>query len=83
MREGESTRARVFRFVVKYMTENGGRPPAIREIMEGVALPSTSNVRYHLVRLERDGRLRLRKGEPRGIEVVESITTFTFYGSLE
>jgi repressor LexA len=46
-----------------------GRPPTLREIGAAFGIASTNGVRYHLDRLERDGRIRRDRFTSRGIEV--------------
>jgi SOS-response transcriptional repressor LexA len=53
----ESTRERVYAFIVAYKRDSGGASPSVREIAQGVGLASTSNIKYHLDRLAADGRI--------------------------
>lgn len=46
-----------------------GRPPTLREIGAAFGIASTNGVRYHLDKLERDGRIRRDRFTSRGIEV--------------
>ena len=46
-----------------------GRPPTLREIGTAFGIASTNGVRYHLGRLERDGKIRRDRFTSRGIEV--------------
>ncbi len=46
-----------------------GRPPTLREIGTAFGIASTNGVRYHLDRLERDGKIRRDRFTSRGIEV--------------
>jgi repressor LexA len=46
-----------------------GRPPTLREIGAAFGIASTNGVRYHLDRLERDGKIRRDRFTSRGIEV--------------
>src|SRR5258705_12041921 len=46
-----------------------GRPPTLREIGAAFGIASTNGVRYHLDRLERDGKIRRARFTSRGIEV--------------
>jgi len=46
-----------------------GRPPTLREIGSAFGIASTNGVRYHLDRLERDGKIRRDRFTSRGIEV--------------
>ena len=56
----------VYKFIVKYKTENDGLSPSMREIMaQGVS--STSVVAWHLTKLETEGKIEW--GGVRGIKV--------------
>lgn len=46
-----------------------GRPPTLREIGTAFGIASTNGVRYHLDRLEREGKIRRDRFTSRGIEV--------------
>ena len=46
-----------------------GRPPTIREIGTAFGIASTNGVRYHLDKLEREGKIRRDRFTSRGIEV--------------
>lgn len=45
----------VLNYIIRYKRDSGGDSPAIREIMRGVGIPSTSSVQYSLDALERAG----------------------------
>jgi len=53
-----NSRDRVFEFIVRYKREHDGLSPAIRDIAEGCVLHE-STVRYHLMRLEIEDRIRV------------------------
>ena len=61
----ESTREKVYRFVVLYKTEHGSSP-SLREIADSVGVAGASTVLYHI---RRDPRLRIHGR--RQIEIVE------------
>lgn len=63
------TSERILQFVQDYDSKNG-YPPTIREIAVGVGLKSSSTVKGHLDRLERDGQIRRKEGTVRAIEVI-------------
>ena len=67
--QGIETRERVYQFIVKYMCDVG-YAPTIREIMDAVGLMSTASVYTYLMRLERDGRIRVKEYSPRAISLV-------------
>lgn len=63
-------RERVYNFLVEFVTKNG-YSPSIREICVGANLKSTSNVRSHLVKLEEEGKIEMKRGySPRAIKLV-------------
>jgi repressor LexA len=58
--------------ILAYLEESlrdRGRPPTLREIGSVFGIASTNGVRYHLDRLERDGRIKRDRFTSRGIEV--------------
>lgn len=46
--------------------------PTVREIAAAMSIKSPHGVTVHLEALERKGRIRMAKGKPRGIEVVNA-----------
>jgi len=52
------TRDRVFSTVVEYKRQHNGLSPSLKEIGTALQL-SASTVRYHLLMLEKEGRIRL------------------------
>lgn len=67
--QGIETKERVYQFIVKYMCDVG-YVPTIREIMDAVGLMSTSSVYRHLMRLEIEGRIKVKEYSPRAISLV-------------
>ena len=64
------SRERVYNFLVDYIEKNGFAP-SIREICTGTNLKSTSSVRSHLVKLEDEGRIQMKRSySPRAIKLV-------------
>lgn len=58
--------------ILAYIEESlreSGRPPTLREIGTAFGIASTNGVRYHLDKLERDGKIRRDRFTSRGIEV--------------
>lgn len=56
--DNPTTRELVFRFIVEYKRRHDGLSPSVEDIASGCALhPST--VKYHLLKLENLGRIRL------------------------
>ena len=45
--------------------------PTVREIAAAMSIKSPHGVTVHLEALERKGRIRMAKGKPRGIEVID------------
>lgn len=64
------TTVRVYNEVVRVCEETGGIPPSTREIMRALSIASTSNVHYHLLRLQAVGLITREHGQSRGITVV-------------
>lgn len=62
---------RVYRFIVRYKQRHDGCSPSVRQIVDRLALSSTSTVAYYLDMLEADGKIR-RSDDSRScnIEVV-------------
>jgi repressor LexA len=58
----------ILRFIEESLRDCG-RPPTLREIGAVFGIASTNGVRYHLDRLERDGKIRRDRFTSRGIEV--------------
>ena len=63
----ERTRDRIFACIVRYKRAHDGLSPTNKHIADTCFI-APSTVRYHLYRLEGEGRIRLVKGG--GIEVV-------------
>lgn len=66
---GNSTRQRVYDFIVEYIKKNG-YAPTVREIGEAVSLKSTSSVFNHLISLEDEGKIAMKDKVPRAIKLV-------------
>jgi len=58
----------ILAYIEESLRENG-RPPTIREIGTAFGIASTNGVRYHLDKLEREGKIRRDRFTSRGIEV--------------
>jgi len=66
------TRAPSPEAILGYLEEclrDNGRPPTLREIGTAFGIASTNGVRYHLDKLEREGKIRRDPFTSRGIEV--------------
>lgn len=63
-------RERVYNFLVGYIMENG-YAPSVKEIADGTGLSSTNTVYCHLLKLEEEGKIQMKRGySPRAIKVV-------------
>ena len=62
-------RERVYSFLVQYI-KNNGFAPSVREISIGIGLNSTSSVHSHLLKLEDEGRIKMKRNSPRAIKLV-------------
>lgn len=63
-------RQQIYDFIAAYIKDNNFSP-SMREITEGVGLQSTSTVKGHLDRLQRDGYLDFEPSKPRTIRLVK------------
>ncbi len=62
-------RERVYNFIVEFIKRNG-YSPSVREICIGTDLKSTSSVYMHLLRLEDEGKIQMKKKSTRAIKVI-------------
>ena len=62
-------RERVYNFIVEFMKKNG-YAPSVREICTGTDLSSTSSVYAHLLKLEGEGKIEMKKKSTRAIKVI-------------
>lgn len=62
-------RERVYNFIVEFI-KNNGYAPSVREICTGTDLGSTSSVYMHLLKLEDEGEIQMKKQSTRGIKVI-------------
>lgn len=61
---------KVYCAILDYITEHG-YPPTIEEIRGMVGIGSKSTVKKHLGKLGMDGKIKLKKGSPRAIRLLE------------
>jgi LexA DNA binding domain. len=54
---------KVLKFITKHKVKHGGDSPTLREIGDACDIPAPSNVREILLKLERDGKVILRRGQ--------------------
>lgn len=62
-------RERVYNFIVEFVKENH-YAPSIREICVGTDLSSTSSVYTHLLKLEDEGKIEVKRKSTRAIKVI-------------
>lgn len=62
-------RKRVYNFIVKFIKKKG-YSPSIREISAGTGLKSTANVYMHLLKLEDEGKIEMKRKSTRAIKVI-------------
>ena len=65
----QSGRERVYSFLVDFIQKNG-YSPTVREICVGTGLRSTSSVYAHLLKLEDEGKIEMKKKSTRAIKVI-------------
>ena len=70
--EDLSERQRSLLLFIEHYVENFGRPPTNREIGNGLGIPSTGHVDYHLKALEKKGFISREQRTSRGIRVLTS-----------
>ena len=62
-------RERVYNFIVEFI-KNNGYALSVREICTGTDLSSTSSVYMHLLKLEDEGKIQVKRKSTRAIKVV-------------
>lgn len=65
---GIELRERMYTFIIEYISENGFAP-TIREIAQAVKI-SIGRVKHHLMKLEIEGRIKVKENSPRAIKVL-------------
>jgi repressor LexA len=68
-----SERQRTLMAFIEEYTATYGRPPTNREIGNGLGIPSTGHVDYHLKALEKKGFIQRESRTSRGIRIVTSV----------
>jgi len=63
-------RQEILAFIYTYTHQNG-RPPTVRDIQRSLGMSSTSQVKYHLDRLTRDGYIARSPASSRGLRLLE------------
>ena len=64
-----TTREMVYNFLVEFIKKNG-YAPSVREICAGTYLSSTTSAYNHLLTLEGEGRIKVKRNSPRAIKLV-------------
>lgn len=67
--EKRAAREQVYGFIVEFIKKNG-YAPTIREICSGTGINSTSSVYMHLLKLEDEGKIQMKKKSTRAIKVI-------------
>ena len=62
-------REQIYNFLVDFVKKNG-YAPSVREICTGTDLSSTSSVYMHLLKLEDEGKIQIKKKSARAIKVI-------------
>lgn len=65
-----STTWQIMEFIYQFADENL-RTPNVRDIAEGLGISSTSNVTYHLDKLEADGYIKIERRSANGIRILK------------
>lgn len=68
-RKGNMSRERIYNFILDYISRNGFAP-SVREIADGTDFGSTSSVYRHLLDLEDEGKIKMKKKSTRTIKLV-------------
>ena len=68
-----SERQRSLMTFIEGYVETHGRPPTNREIGNGLGIPSTGHVDYHLKALEKKGYISREQRTSRGIRIINSL----------
>lgn len=68
-KEKISRREQVYNFIVEFMKKNG-YAPSVKEICIGTDISSTSNVYTHLLKLEDEGKIKMKRKTTRAIKVI-------------
>ena len=62
-------REQIYNFLVDFVKKNG-YAPSVREICTGTDLSSTSSVYMHLLKLEDEGKIQVKRKSTRAIKVI-------------
>ena len=62
-------REQIYNFLVDFIKKNG-YAPSVREICTGTNLSSTSSVYMHLLKLEDEGKIQMKRQSTRAIKVI-------------
>lgn len=64
-----SGQERVYNFIIEFMKKNG-YAPSVKEICVGTYFNSTSSVYWHLLKLEKEGKIEMKRKSARAIKVI-------------
>ena len=67
-KHGMEMKEKIYQFIVDYIMENGFAP-SIREMAQAVNI-SVGRVAQHLMKLEIEGRIKVKENSPRAIKVI-------------
>jgi repressor LexA len=67
--QGINSQKEIYEFIIDFITENK-YSPTVREICDGTSLKSTSSVYYHLMELQKIGKIEMKQRQTRTIKIV-------------
>ena len=62
-------REQIYKFIIEFMKKNG-YAPSVKEICIGTDISSTTNVYTHLLKLEDEGKIKMKRKTTRAIKVI-------------
>ena len=68
-KQTRGTGEEVYNFIVDFIKKNG-YAPSVRENCAGTDISSTSKVSMHLLKLEEEGKVEMKRRAPRAIKVI-------------
>lgn len=75
--QGKKKRERILEFILRHIEEKK-IPPTIREIKESLGSSTTSQITYHLRKLEVEGSIELEPKISRGIRISDQMTRLLY-----
>lgn len=67
--KGNMSKERIYNFILDYISKNGFAP-SVKEIADGTGFSSTSSVYPHLLDLEDEGKIQMKRKSTRAIKVI-------------